>query len=147
MIVILVIIYFIIIRIIIIITITNTTVIIIIIVVVVIIVVTLVIIIVSINITTIIIIIISIIFSIECCSAGWWCMTQTGTPPQTCRPGSVPGALASARRSLCIASSPAAPLRRRSTNARSTSSSSPTRCVWHMHMTHVQVTLWREYNC
>ncbi len=146
MIVILVIIYSIIIRIIIIITITITTVIIIIIVVVVIIVVTLVIIIVSINITTIIIII-SIIFSIECCSAGWWCMTQTGTPPQTCRPGSVPGALANARRSLCIASSPAAPLRRRSTNARSTSSSSPTRCVWHMHMTHVQVTLWREYNC
>ncbi len=67
---------------------------------------------------------------LECYSAGWWFMTQTGIPPPTCRPGSVPGASASARRSLCIASSPAAQSRRKSINARSTSSSSPTRYVW-----------------
>lgn len=56
-------------------------------------------------------------------------MTLTGTPPLTCKPGRGPGVLANARRSLFTASSPVAPSRRRSTTARSTNSSSPTRQV------------------
>lgn len=54
-------------------------------------------------------------------------MTLTGTHLQTCKPGSEPGALGSARRSLSTASSPAAQSRRRCTTARSTNSSLQTR--------------------
>ena len=60
--------------------------------------------------------------------AGCCCMTRTGTPRQTCRRGSAPGASGRGGRWRCTASSPAAPSRRRCTTARSTSSSSPRRC-------------------